>query len=74
LPARRSTVDRTPDGGTETGAAGGAASTPDGGVEDGAWATKPGLVVWANVTNVAVNRPKPNATQDTPAFIAVPFR
>ena len=64
-------VARTPDGGTETGAAGGAATTPDGGAEDGPCARKVGLVVCANAIIVAVNRPKHNATQDTPVFIAL---
>ena len=67
-------VARTPDGGTETGAAGGVARTPDGGAEDGPCARNVGLVVCPNVIIVAVNRPKPNATQDTPVFIAAPFR
>ena len=67
-------VARTPDGGTETGAAGGVARTPDGGADDGPCATTVGPGVCANVIIVAVNRPRLNATQDTPVFIAAPFR
>jgi hypothetical protein len=64
-------VARTPDGGTETGAAGGAATTPEGGAEEGPCATRLGLIVCPTAIIVAANRPKPNATQDTPVFIAL---
>ena len=58
--AWRSTVGRTPDGGTKTGAGGGVIRTPEGGGD--------------NANDGGEHQPKPNATQDTPPFISGSFR
>src|SRR5215472_4277234 len=63
-PAPRSTVARTPDGGTATGAGGGALRTPDGGTVPVTCATSVGLGVCPNANDVSVSRPMESARQD----------
>ena len=55
--ARRSTVAKTPDGGTATGAGGDVIRTPDGGTEPVTCATIVGLGVCPNANDVSVSRP-----------------
>jgi hypothetical protein len=71
--ARRSSVGRTPDGGTATGAGGVVVRTPDGRTEVGSCATTVELGVCPKANNVSLSSPMPIARQDTPFFIAAPI-